>query len=354
MKMKVSKMQNEAMLTWIIPVYNGEKYLAQAIESILRQPCGDFQIIVVDDGSTDRSLEIAKSYTDSRITVLHKENGGVSSARNMGIDYAESRYIAFLDADDVICRDAYDEKIHDILNSDKYDLLSFSLFYGDQTLKRGNHRKEKNGEYTDNPVQLDAFKHCSSFVYHRRLFEGEAALRFPVGIKIREDVSFQFLANQQSNNILGLDRDWFAYRNNASSVMHKQRNADFLLDHAVPAWKWCQSQCADVDTKNHCDARLFAEISEYIRLSCMDGVPVSEIQERICTAVQNEILDNYENLWSGSKQIYEAFCASPEKFWIRYRVKGLLVTTVRFASQIPVLRNLYFRIKYKESIAQFT
>ena len=111
MKMKVSKMQNEAMLTWIIPVYNGEKYLAQAIESILRQPCGDFQIIVVDDGSTDRSLEIAKSYTDSRITVLHKENGGVSSARNMGIDYAESRYIAFLDADDVICKGAYDLRL---------------------------------------------------------------------------------------------------------------------------------------------------------------------------------------------------------------------------------------------------
>ena len=52
-------MQETTMLTWIIPVYNGEKYLGQAIESILRQPCGDFSIIVVDDGSKDRSLEIA-------------------------------------------------------------------------------------------------------------------------------------------------------------------------------------------------------------------------------------------------------------------------------------------------------
>ena len=346
-------MQKQTMLTWIIPVYNGEKYLAQAINSILRQPCGDFQIIVVDDGSTDRSLEIAKSYTDSRITVLHKKNGGVSSARNMGIDYAESRYIAFLDADDVICKGAYDEKVHDILHSDKYDLLSFSLFYGDQKLKRGNHRKEKNGEYTDDPTQLDAFKHCSSFVYHRRLFAGKSALRFPVGIRIREDVSFQFLANHYSRNILGVDRDWFAYRNNISSVMHKQQNADFLMNNAVPAWKWCKDQCADKDARNHCDARLFAEISEYIRLSCMAGVSVSEIQDKIHTAVLNEVLDNYENLWNGSKQMYESFSACPIKFWMKYRVEGLLVAVVRFVVQMPWIRNLYFRIKYKESIEQF-
>ena len=343
-------MQKQAMLTWIIPVYNGEKYLAQAIESILRQPCGDFRIIVVDDGSTDRSLEIAKSYTDSRITVLHKENGGVSSARNMGIDRAESRYIAFLDADDVICKGAYDEEIRDFLHFEKYDLLSFSLFYGDQKLKRGNHRQEKDGEFTDNHDQLDAFKHCSSFVYHRRLFEGNAALRFPVGIKIREDVAFQFLASHYAQKILCCDRDWFAYRNNASSVMHKQTNVDFLIHNAVPAWKWCKDKCIDKDAKKHCDARMFSEISEYIRLSCMEGVPVSKIQESIHTTAINECLDNYDNLWSGSKQIYEAFKMTPQKFWMKYRIKGLLVACIRFAAQMPVLRALYFRRKYKESI----
>ncbi len=345
-------MQTKAILTWIIPVYNGEKYLGQAIESILRQPCGDFRIIVVDDGSTDKSLEIARSYQDDRIQVVHKENGGVSSARNTGIELAESKYIAFLDADDVICKDAYDKKINDILRSEKYDLLSFSLFYGDQKLKRGNHRKEKGGEITDNRTQLDAFKHCSSFVYSAYLFEENVDLRFPVGIKVREDVSFQFLANQYSRDVLCVDRDWFAYRNNASSVMHRQNNADFLLNQAVPAWKWCKDKCADKDAKNHCDARIFSKISEYIRLSCMAGVPISEIQKRIQQSILNEVLENYGNLWGGSKQIYESFTATPKKFWLKHRIKGLFLGIVRLGVQMPVLRAVYFKMKYAETIEQ--
>lgn len=112
-------MEQNTMLTWIIPVYNGEKYLAQAIDSILRQPCRDFEILVIDDGSTDSSLEIARSYTDARVRAIHKENGGVSSARNLGIESAKSRYIAFLDADDVVCKDAYDEEVHSLLEQEQ-------------------------------------------------------------------------------------------------------------------------------------------------------------------------------------------------------------------------------------------
>lgn len=94
------------MLTWIIPVFNGEKYLAQAIESILCQPCKEFEIIVVDDGSTDSSLAIAESYTSQNVRVIHKGNGGVSSARNLGIKSCQTPYIGFLDADDVMCKNA--------------------------------------------------------------------------------------------------------------------------------------------------------------------------------------------------------------------------------------------------------
>ena len=73
----VVKSKREVMLTWIIPVCNGEKYIAQAIESILRQPCTDLQIIVVDDGSTDATAEIVQTYLCDRIQLICKENGGV-------------------------------------------------------------------------------------------------------------------------------------------------------------------------------------------------------------------------------------------------------------------------------------
>lgn len=86
----------------IVPVYNTEKYLARCIDSILAQTFTDFELILVDDGSTDNSGKICDEYAqkDSRIVVIHKENGGVSSARNKGIDVAQGDWISFVDSDD--------------------------------------------------------------------------------------------------------------------------------------------------------------------------------------------------------------------------------------------------------------
>lgn len=86
----------------IVPVYNTEKYLDECIQSILNQSFTDFELLLIDDGSTDRSGEICDQYVtkDERVRVFHKENGGVSSARNMGLDEARGEWIAFVDSDD--------------------------------------------------------------------------------------------------------------------------------------------------------------------------------------------------------------------------------------------------------------
>lgn len=86
----------------IVPVYNTEKYLHRCIDSILAQTFTDFELLLVDDGSTDRSGAICDEYAqkDNRVRVFHKENGGVSSARNMGLDNARGEYVMFLDSDD--------------------------------------------------------------------------------------------------------------------------------------------------------------------------------------------------------------------------------------------------------------
>lgn len=88
----------------IVPVYNTEKYLARCIDSILAQTFTDFELILVNDGSKDNSGKICDEYAakDHRIVVIHKENGGVSSARNKGIDAAQGEWISFIDADDWI------------------------------------------------------------------------------------------------------------------------------------------------------------------------------------------------------------------------------------------------------------
>ena len=99
--MKGRKMNS--LISVIVPVYNAEKYLDRCIQSIINQKYKELEIILVDDGSKDRSLEICNSYEkkDNRINVIHKENAGVSAARNTGIKKARGTYLAFLDDDDI-------------------------------------------------------------------------------------------------------------------------------------------------------------------------------------------------------------------------------------------------------------
>lgn len=107
----------------IVPVYNTEKYLPRCIESILAQTFTDFELILVNDGSTDNSGKICDEYAkkDSRIVVIHKENGGASSARNKGIDNAKGEWIAFVDSDDFVS----EHFLYNFINalSDNTDLI---------------------------------------------------------------------------------------------------------------------------------------------------------------------------------------------------------------------------------------
>ncbi|KAF3371822.1 glycosyl transferase family 2, partial [Enterococcus faecium] len=86
----------------IVPVYKVEKYLRKCVDSILAQTFTDFEVILVDDGSPDNSGKICDEYAekDNRVRVIHKENGGLSSARNAGIDVARGKYLGFVDSDD--------------------------------------------------------------------------------------------------------------------------------------------------------------------------------------------------------------------------------------------------------------
>ena len=92
------------MVSIIMPVYNADKYLEQAIESVIHQDYVDYELILVDDGSTDQSAQICDKYAqnDERIRVFHKENGGVSSARRYGYNEAKGNWITFMDNDDIL------------------------------------------------------------------------------------------------------------------------------------------------------------------------------------------------------------------------------------------------------------
>ncbi len=110
-------------LSIIVPIYNAEKYLNKCIESILKQSFSDFELILVNDGSKDRSLSICKYWEnrDNRIHIIDKKNGGVSSARNAGIEISRGKYIGFIDSDDYIDQYMY-EKLFKAVESASADI----------------------------------------------------------------------------------------------------------------------------------------------------------------------------------------------------------------------------------------
>ena len=111
----------------IVPIYKIEKYLSRCIESVLNQSCGDFELILVDDGSPDNCPKICDAFADEnpKIKVIHKENGGLVSARQAGIDVASGEYVFNLDGDDALLPDAL-EKAKEIIEKTNADIVCFS------------------------------------------------------------------------------------------------------------------------------------------------------------------------------------------------------------------------------------
>ncbi len=137
------------MLSVVIPVYNAENFIRRALESVLSQSYAVHEIICVDDGSTDGSADILKEYADrdERIKVLRKDNGGSTSARKAGVIEAQGTYITFVDADDFIEPNMYEEMMSMALKYDA-DLVTSGLIrdYGDSCIV--NHEKLERGVYT--------------------------------------------------------------------------------------------------------------------------------------------------------------------------------------------------------------
>lgn len=179
------------IISIIVPVYNSEKYLCHCIDSILNQTFSDFELLLIDDGSTDGSGIICDEYAkkDSRIRVFHKNNGGVSSARNMGLDKAVGVWITFVDADDWI-KPYYLECM--IIQTDS-DLVMSSFEIIDNTeiwennIENCIYHKENIKEFISQYIETATL--CSPWC---KLFKKEliGALRFNTNISFQEDTIF--------------------------------------------------------------------------------------------------------------------------------------------------------------------
>ncbi|KZX16044.1 putative glycosyltransferase EpsJ [Methanobrevibacter cuticularis] len=222
---------NELKISIIIPVYNSDKYLKECLNSVINQTLKEIEIICVNDGSTDKSLEILNQYSskDKRIIIINKKNGGAGSARNLGIEKANGEYIIFLDSDDWIdtktCECLYLKAKHDqtdliifkminyddnsqkFYKTDYYDLLSVKEFFKD-SIYTWNDFKDKIFYLAVSPVNK---------LYKKDLIDTTGA-KFIEGL-IFEDNPFFFNIILNAKRVLLYDEYFYFRRRSENSVM---------------------------------------------------------------------------------------------------------------------------------------
>ena len=215
----------------VVPVYNTEKYLSQCIDSILAQTFTDFELILINDGSSDTSGKICDDYAqnDSRIVVIHKENGGVSSARNNGLDSAKGEWIMFVDSDDYLSV-GYLSAFH-------MDVTHDMEICGMETISNNNQsfcpkqtilytKKNMSKFYNDIFDKPYVTSPCAKIL--KRALLNKYNVRFDEKIKITEDTLFimDYLTNCSS--IYLIPNSGYYYRNPENIANKYRQSADCM------------------------------------------------------------------------------------------------------------------------------
>lgn len=219
-------MKNNSKITVVIPVYNVEQYIEECIESVINQTYTNLEIILVDDGSTDNSGNICNKFEkiDKRIKVIHKANGGLSDARNIGLKVSTGEYIQFIDSDDYIEKDMI-ETLYKTINEYNADIAICNHY----VLKNGKTSNDSTGIITiyNNKEVLKEFlldtkirAYTWEKLWKKSLFEG---IEFPFGRKF-EDIATTPKLFWKAEKIVLNDIPKYYYRQREGSIMNKQSN----------------------------------------------------------------------------------------------------------------------------------
>lgn len=207
------------IISVIVPIYNTSEYLPECLDSIVGQTYRELEIILVDDGSTDASGRIADVYAakDGRIRVIHKKNGGVTAARNTGIDHATGTYVAFVDSDDAIHPLYFETLIRNIEQADA-DIcfcISHIIGYPEKENKTVTKYLLSRQEGLRHLLLSDMFGCAVNKMYRAKLWDG---LRIRADIVINEDLLTNFQLFSRADRILFFDDNLYLYRHREGSA----------------------------------------------------------------------------------------------------------------------------------------
>lgn len=209
------------LISVVVPIYNVEKYLNRCIDSIVNQTYKNLEIILVDDGSPDKCAVLCDEWKtkDERIKVIHKKNGGLSDARNAGIDIAKGEYIAFVDSDDYIETGMYETMINEMIKND----CQISCC-GRNIVSEGSISQQHTLTTTRVFEREEAIKELLSYgcieeaawdkLYLKKLFDD---IRFPKG-ELNEDIAIMPWIINKSNRVVHIGKSFYNYCQNPGTI----------------------------------------------------------------------------------------------------------------------------------------
>lgn len=248
----------------IVPVYNTEKYLKKCIQSILNQTFSDFELILVDDGSTDESGGMCDHFAliDSRIIVVHKQNSGVSSARNTGIKISKGKYIMFCDSDDSV-EPQWCELFYIAIEKYPKNYIVSNIW-----LCSKEHKVKKSNMQFDNLSDLsyfDIFKMGLSGYSVNKIFDKNTVIQnnifFDEKLNLGEDAIFNIDYFKMCEKITYIKTPTYFYQNNQNSLMHAHHNN--ILELYLPLFYKRTPLIKEENLSEFCDIYLYLFINMF-------------------------------------------------------------------------------------------
>ena len=327
-------MLNFPEVSVIVPVYNAAEYLGKCVESILDQKYRSLELILVDDGSTDESLDIARKYErlDSRIRVLHKENSGASSARNVGLDCARGKWVLFVDADDWI----QDDTLAVIEESPDSDLIFFGFNEWESGRKKVKRIVDKS---YDGTADIDSaltslfessegyFGFTVNKFYNKDLID-KHHLRFSPNLLIKEDEEFIIRYCKYIDSVFISAATPYNYRILSGSLSHSDRRFKHMNALALKT---------DEDLTDYPFGKLKCSIKNAVYRYFFKGVLESRVNNSTDYA-----LDCWDSFVKNDKQ----YLSPDNKLYTLFRipVKSLRRQCLKFALLNPASR--FFRVSF--------
>lgn len=357
-----------ALIHVIIPVYNAAAHLGEAVHSVLNQPSREIDILLVDDGSTDGSASLcdAMARHEPRVTVLHRENGGVSAARNTGLDYVLSHrdttgYIAFLDADDLWCPEVFTPAVMRELEESDADIVGFSMYCSnsDATWLQVFSRYESETLTFRRKYQTEFLWAKGSFaahLYRVDLFRAHP-VRFDPACRQNEDVIFSAKLLFCARKLSFSERFLYIYRRNPASATARTRYTPENAAHIPDAWAAAAKFAAgcpeaDSEAKTHwqrfCESTAAIRCLEMLRLLAEGGYPSKEIHRAFSGRGYYEAIPALppEALADWQRPDLIRYQKNRAGFYAHFRKIGLFKRLVRPLARLPFVRFLRDKDRY--------